>query len=87
MSRFKILSNDGSYLHPSFISKNIKWFLIGTESIQTEMKRFGVSDYEKYKNMLQSTYDTFKSEKGEYKTVLRWQIKELIESNKIEAIL
>jgi len=46
MSRFKILSNDGSYLHPSFISKNIKWFLIGTESVQTEMPRFGVSDFE-----------------------------------------
>lgn len=86
MSRFKILSNDGSYLQPSFISKNIKWFLIGTESVQTETPRFGVIDFEKYKNMLQSTYDTFKSEKGEYKTVLRWQIKELIESNKIEAI-
>ena len=86
MANLKILSNDGSYLHTSFISKNIKWYLIGTESIETESPRFGLSDFDKLKNLLQSTYDTFKSENGKYQTVLRWRIRELIESKSITPI-
>lgn len=70
MSRLKMISKDGSYLHNSFKSKGKVWSLIGIDS--------GNSFWE--------TIDTFKSEDGLYQSVMRKQILELCEQQKIEAI-
>lgn len=70
MSRIKLISVDGSYLRNSFISKGLKWTICGTES----------------NGDLMDSYDTFKSEKGTFQTVMRKQIKKLQDDKLIEPI-
>lgn len=70
MSRLKMIGKDGSYLHISFKSKGKIWKLIGVES----------------SNTFWDTVDTFKSEDGIYKNVMRKQIFDLCQNKKIEAL-
>lgn len=70
MSRLKLISVDGSYLRNSFISKGLKWTICGTES----------------NGDILDSYDTFKSEKGQYQTVMRKQINSLQDDKSIEPV-
>lgn len=70
MSRLKLISVDGSYLRNSFISKGVKWTIQSSES----------------NGNLMDTYDTFKSEKGTFQTVMRKQLKKLQDNKDIEAV-
>lgn len=69
--RNKLIDDYGSYRQTSFIGTNGKWNLIGSESAGDE------------KGSVMLTLDTFKSEKGELKTMKRADIDKLFEEGKI----
>jgi len=66
----KLISKDGSYLRNSFVSKGIKWSIIGSQSNST----------------LLETIDTFVSEAGAYQSATRLQLIKLQEQKHIKAI-
>lgn len=69
--RNKLIDQHGAYKENGFTGVNGAWVIIQSES---------TSDA---RGSVMQTLDTFKSEKGEYKTMKRSQVDELFELGKI----
>lgn len=68
--RNKLIDGYGAYLHTTFTGENGTWTLVATETDCND----GVMQ----------TLDTFKSDKGEYKTMTRNEVDRLFELGKIK---
>lgn len=86
MSNLKMISVNGMYLHNTFQQDGLKWRLIGSTEIKSEVNTFRLNADQKLEHILTTTHDEFKSEKGEYQTVIRRTIKVWDEQGKIEAV-
>lgn len=69
--RNKLIDGYGAYLEPGFKGSNGNWRLVGSESPREDC---GILE----------TLDTFRSDKGEFKTMTRKQVDELFELGKIK---
>lgn len=69
--RNRLIDELGSYREMSFTGTNGKWSLIKSESVSEE------------RGTVMLTLDTFKSEKGELKTMKRIEVDRLFEEGKI----
>lgn len=70
----KLIDVNGAYLHTEFKKDGIKWILIGTEAVKHDVNTFRLTREQFREHVLVTTQDTFKSEKGEYKTCMRYTI-------------
>lgn len=70
--RNKLIDQYGAYKVTSFIGSIGKWTLIGSEVLENESEA------------VMNTLDTFKSDKGEYKSLKRSEVDKLFEAGKIK---
>lgn len=85
-TKLKLISNDGSYLRTKFELDNSVWTLIGTESIQSQVNTFRLTQEQKTEQLMITTHDTFKSNKGKYDTKMRLTFKKMADDSLIKAI-
>lgn len=85
-TKLKLISNDGSYLRTKFEFDNSIWTLIGTESIQSQVNTFRLTQEQKTEQLMITTQDTFKSKDGRYQTKMRLTFKTMADNGQIKAI-